>query len=146
MKVIDKDEAISLLKQVVQIRGEDYVYERVPSGMGSSCFYSRNGEPSCGVGYAIFLASPEAFAQVEKIEKDSESSFPASDFSETYDDKEPEDWVKPEREESEVANVDIRFTAIAADIMSEFQSEQDNGETYRTALRHALRIAGVPDA
>lgn len=54
---ITGEDALRLLKEVVAERGEDFVYEPVkktdPLDPGQTCFYIKDGVPSCGVGLAL---------------------------------------------------------------------------------------------
>lgn len=142
MRVIDLDEAVTLLEKVVADRGEDFIYEKPDN---DRCLYAYAGEPSCGVGYAIFLADRQAFEQVVKIEQKVGHSFPASDFSDEFDnEQEVDDYgYNLEREQEEVESVDLRFTPQAATLMVVFQQEQDNGEPYGNALYRAKRAVEI---
>ena len=56
MITIDKERAIELLTAVVAERGEDFRYQPGAESGGHTCEYERKGEPSCGVGLALFNA------------------------------------------------------------------------------------------
>lgn len=55
------DEAAQLLRQSVEKRGEDYVYEP-PGGEDTSCLYwhKKENAPGCGVGDVLFTAGVPA--------------------------------------------------------------------------------------
>lgn len=51
------EEAVRLMEEVVSEKGADYVYKPVSLSDGSkSCFYVRDGQPSCLVGHALVRA------------------------------------------------------------------------------------------
>jgi len=135
MRVVSKAEAIQLLKDVVAERGEDYVYG---TAIPSQCFYSVDGEPSCGVGLAIFKLDPNIFEQVVALEQTLDHSWGADDFSVSADGD--DEYGYPNRDEKEVESIPLRFEDDAARVMGVFQSNQDAGTTYALALARALEV------
>jgi hypothetical protein len=51
MKTYTYDETLAKLKEIVENKGEDFIYCGDP--VTDSCYYVRDGEPDCGVGHVL---------------------------------------------------------------------------------------------
>ena len=54
MKTYTYDETLAKLKEIVELKGEDFVYYGDPKDEDfSACFYAQDGKPDCGVGHVL---------------------------------------------------------------------------------------------
>jgi hypothetical protein len=111
MKKITAVMAIEALREVVKLRGGDFVYE-TPSDT-KSCRYAFDGEPSCAVGMAINIIDPTAFRVVEKFER-TEGAFIAAALRDV-----------------------IPITVDARNVFGAAQAMQDTGRLYSAMLYEA---------
>ena len=63
MTEITRENFLAAMRQAVEMRGEDYVYpskEEAPSlrGDAGECLYSKDGQPQCIIGMALYLINP----------------------------------------------------------------------------------------
>lgn len=125
-KVLTPELALELLEKAVKKRGEDYIYQKSPAG---SCFYSTmDHKPSCGVGFVFYEFSHEFFENISEYEYKRAGSIGVPAFlSSIY----ARDLV-PE-------SVELSSEAVA--ILADFQSRQDNGETWGSSLSYAREWA-----
>lgn len=73
MTEITRENFLAAMRQAVEMRGEDYVYpsrEEAPSlrGEAGECLYSKDGQPQCIIGMALYLIDPALMPT--NIEKD----------------------------------------------------------------------------
>jgi len=113
---IDTQYAITLLKQVVEERGEGFSY-KVPQG-ATRCLYEWQGSPSCGVGAALHKAG----VPVHVLAKLDDACGEIAD-----------DETREFLQENQVI-----LTPDATRVLWGFQGSQDNGANYASALRAAL--------
>lgn len=55
-RITDVNHALELLEKAVATRGESYVYRRITTRPGGTCWYEHDGEPSCLIGVTLHLA------------------------------------------------------------------------------------------
>lgn len=107
---ITKAEALRLLKNAVERRGDDYVYP--PAQRGDNCVYfASNGKPGCIVGDIL-----------------------ANDFGVKYKDAKP--WNDGGIEDM-LTGLGIDFNVSGYNALRVAQTTQDSGKTWGTALREA---------
>lgn len=71
MSVLKKDAVTEALRAAIAEKGEEYVYPAWQEG----CSYStREGQPSCIVGWVVAALDPEVFKKVHEYEVDSGES------------------------------------------------------------------------
>jgi len=131
--LITAEKALSLLQNAVAAKGADYVYPRSADSITKICVYTRGGEPSCGVGYALH----EAGVSIEGLE--------------ALDNADTEMWQTTAIGEENVQYVlrnelDVLITDEAVSVFSAFQSAQDSGEEWGVALKYASREASLVSA
>jgi hypothetical protein len=133
---IDATRAIELLRKVVAEKGEDFVYE---SPNCDSCVYTdEKGNPSCGVGYALYFAGVplESIAALDHRYTTEEQDEDGEYFTQNYVTPESAHQLPVELENAEV-------TPFAAEVFVAFQSLQDGGKTYATSLARAESVYGA---
>lgn len=127
---INKSLALDLLEQVVQARGDDFIYhqftnpdvyrseEDVP--LGSGCWYQYQGAPSCGVGEALSLAGvPNEVLREMDDDEDDTSLYAVTRVLE---------------------NAGVHLTQDAVAVFTRFQELQDLEETWGASLEAAKEI------
>lgn len=125
---IDNDKAIELLTAVVEERGADFTYtpdtENVDEHHGLTCFYERNGVPSCGVGLALFKAGVpiSVLAEMDNLGRD-------------VDD---ESAINSSGVLAILKRNGVEITDVAASTLFGFQVMQDMERPYGMALDNAL--------
>lgn len=119
---IDRERALLLLAEAVAERGGNFVYTPTLKNENSTspgCFYARDGEPSCGVGLAMFNAG----VPIEELEKwDSDGGGYIGSVFDHY-------FSHPE------SNVDMTLEAVR--VFEAFQRPQDDGAKWGDALAQA---------
>jgi hypothetical protein len=130
--LIDGADALRLLENAVEARGADYVYPRDADSIIKVCVYTRNGEPSCGVGYALY----EAGLSIEGLER-------LDDADQERDDEEGffTTGISEEAIRSILRNdLDTIITDEAQEVFARFQVAQDSGENWGFSLECAKRV------
>lgn len=124
---IDAERALSLMERAVEKMGVDYTYPAGdPDGSINTCVYVRDGEPSCLVGHALFIAGIDIDALAD-----------LDTYSET-------DVSTLARGNEEVGQEPVlpRLAVLSGDAVEVFQTaqmDQDQGRTWGEALSHARR-------
>lgn len=119
---ITAEDAVNLLKRVVEERGEDFSYKPFPNTNGPvTCFYERDGQPSCGVGLALFYAGLTA-EQLAVL------------------DAQGDDTGIDEYRTLEILSdeLDVTLEPKAVGVFSRFQVSQDREEPYGAILQRLL--------
>jgi hypothetical protein len=118
---IDRDQAINLLKQVVE-GNEEFMYQ-TPAEKGGPCLYVYEGEPSCGIGKALALAG----VSIELLKEIDERGRAMSIHS-LY--------------EKGTEKYGFRLTASADLVFTRFQRMQDGGFSWGSCLEQAVKASG----
>lgn len=113
---IDTARAVELLRELVAETGDDFRYKRLPE-RGGQCVYVHNGQPSCGVGRALTSAG----VSVEALEALDSMFLGGTTISSSL-------------AESLLADRGVSLTLGAQKVFGIFQKEQDEGESYGTAM------------
>ena len=121
---IDKQQAIDLLNKAVKINGEDYIY---PGAKTISCYYAKDGAPSCIVGYAISNLSADLFSKLAAYENNEGPS----EMGEMY-----KSFLKGEG---------VEMTDEALAIWKAAQTEQDMGARWGSAVSFAIEYPQYPE-
>lgn len=120
--LITAEKALSLLEDAVALKGREYVYEPLSTMVSATCQYTRDGEPSCGVGYALHAAGVpiEGLAILDSLQDD-----------------------------TSIDSVDVRYvlrndldfivTDEAAEVFAAFQRFQDKQRSWGESLDEAKR-------
>lgn len=120
--LIDYGRAVELLRKVVGIRGEDFLYQKVDG----RCLYEQDGVASCGVGLALTLAgvATEDLALLDNLEDTAGSSgikeFDTTSYLDYYS--------------------GVTFTVEGLAVFADFQNSQDLGVAYGVAVKGAEKI------
>jgi hypothetical protein len=143
VKRIDKDEALRLLGEVVDERGEDYVYQRPD---GSTCVYAEGDDEdgyraSCGVGLVLAKVGVpvDVLILLDKVNQgrvdpaQAQGTYLANAGSALAGDR---DFVRVLAHEA-----NLRLTSGAEWVLRRFQASQDSDDTYATALRYTQEEA-----
>ncbi len=142
--LIDGADALRLLENAVAAKGADYVYPRNEDSITKSCTYARNGEPSCGVGYALHAAgvsttdlaildrADELLAQEDADNKDCED---IGQYTTTIGDEAIRYFLRN--------TLDVIITDQAQNVFSAFQTAQDSGEDWGFSLECSKRVLSV---
>lgn len=125
-------EVMQALREVVEERGENYVYQppQTRDGDQPNCYYAdpTTGAASCVVGRVIAKLEPELFKAVRAAESTAGQSWSAYDFgTETYSDK-IDDYVMTPK---------LPFSDQAISLLATAQTVQDNFKEYREVLAAA---------
>jgi len=119
---IDGDQAVNLLKQVVEGK-EDFIYTS-PAIDDGICLYIYEDEPSCGIGKALALAgvSIDSLKEMDGI-----------------------GWATSIRALSERGTEKYGFTLTvdAELVFSRFQRSQDSGTSWGFCLRQAVKNSAL---
>jgi hypothetical protein len=113
------EEAVSLVREIVEKYGEDYVY---PQGDLGKCDYVREGQPSCLVGHVLVRKG----VPIERLQKADKLMGGAGVTAE---------MLLPELQMEEV----LKTTDRAAIFLDTVQSGQDEGVAWGDALDEGLR-------
>jgi hypothetical protein len=112
-------DSLRLMEKVVNAKGEDYVY--ADGDADTKCTYSYEGQPSCLVGFVLFLAGATV-AELAALDRDGSTSLVMLHY----------DGVLP-----------VRLTDDAAAVLQRAQEAQDSGRTWGTSLAWARGLAGA---
>lgn len=121
MKKITKSQALALLKQAVDERGEDYIYPGAGRDSAPSCQYVVNKKPACIVGLALNKGGVGIKRLAPNASQNQKPLFTRLDLLE-------------------------RMTDNAYEVFASAQDIQDCGGTWGRAYEEALSVAEVlPD-
>lgn len=112
-KVYTNAEISAALKKALEVKGDDYVYEKDSNG---GCHYAVNGEPSCIVGHVLHALDPEMFEAVADFEGDYDKSRGDNTF----------------RNVAQSLNLPFHGDQVIA--LARVQRDQDAGETWGLAV------------
>jgi hypothetical protein len=143
VKRIDKDEALRLLGEVVDERGEDYVYQR-PDEM--VCMYAEGDDkdgyrPSCGVGMVLAKVGVPVDVLI-LLDKLNQGRLDPAQTQGTYlEDAGSALAGDPDFVRVLAHEANLRLTSGAGYVLRSFQSWQDSNNTYATALGYTQEEA-----
>ena len=120
MKTYTNAEVNAALKAALELKGEEYVYERGPH---NSCDYARNGEPSCIVGHVLHTLNKGLFEKVAEYENG-----PTPYEGYTFNDV--------------AIALDLPFTKIQVKALRAAQFDQDLGESWGQAAIDYMNVLG----
>lgn len=123
--LITAEKALSLLEDAVALKGRDYVYEPLNTKVAATCQYTRDGEPSCGVGYALHAAG---------VPIDGLAMLDNNDDS-TIDNEEVRYILRND--------LDFIVTDEALKVFAAFQKLQDMKRSWGESLDEAKRVAST---
>jgi hypothetical protein len=74
-RVLDCDDALTLLRAAVQAKGADHIYQPKPNGRGDrQCYYLYGDQPDCIVGH-VLLAAGWTLDEVYSVEETTPGSY-----------------------------------------------------------------------
>lgn len=123
--LITAEKALSLLEDAVALKGRDYVYPVIEEMWDAGCHYTRDGEPSCGVGYALHSAGV-SIEHLAILDNHDDSAIDGEDIRYTL------------RNE-----FDFVLTDEAIEVFSAFQRFQDMKRSWGESLDEAKRVAST---
>lgn len=123
--LITAEKALSLLEDAVALKGRDYVYPVIDEMWSVGCHYTRDGEPSCGVGYALHAAG---------VSIDGLGMLDNNDDS-TIDNEEVRYILRND--------LDFIVTDEALKVFAAFQKFQDMKRSWGESLDNAKRVAST---
>jgi hypothetical protein len=133
---IDGQRAVDLLRKVVPLKGEDYVYDTHSTG-GDCVYLTYDLKPSCVVGYALLEAgvSRDVLYRIDHDGVDYHDPETGEEYhvGDTGIDSHELGYYLEENE--------VHLTEDAQAILGAAQRAQDNGETWGRALWRAEHIA-----
>lgn len=123
--LITAEKALSLLEDAVALKGRDYVYPVMEQMWRVGCHYTRDGEPSCGVGYALHAAgvSIEGLAM---LDDNDENAIDSEEIRYTLRN-----------------DLDFIVTDEAVEVFTAFQRFQDKQHGWGESLDEAKRVASA---
>lgn len=138
MTKLTKTAVVQALEEILEEKGEDYVYPYA-AGTGSyeGCKYTEGDAPSCIVGQVIAKLDPELFEDLKEFEYEY-GSFPVYDFSKP-DAPQVASYAEDESPEAYYPTLDAELDVI--EILNIAQAQQDGGSTYGKAVGLALEKA-----
>jgi hypothetical protein len=116
------DKAVSLIREAIAEKGEDYVYEKIDDG----CYYVHGGQPSCLVGHVLVRAG----VNMDLLEAEGG----------LYDAHGYADALCGELEREGILTAGRRTIRL----LNEVQYNQDRGVSWGAALESGLALAEQP--